>query len=199
MSHDSFRKRASTLEDEFFYRVDLELIEKLKDQQRVEAEEEALTAATGITDRGVLEELVEAQITSQSLLALTLFPAVHVAWANGFVETTERAAVLKAADQEGIAEETPSYELLRVWLKTPPSATLFKAWSDFIHAVQPTLSVSAFRKLHDAAMIRSRKVAEAAGGILGIGKVSKAEETRLKELDQVFLDAAAQPVEASKP
>ncbi len=190
MSRDAFHKRASTLEDEFFHRVDLQLIEKLNEQQKLEADEDALTIATGIGDRSVLAELIGVRMTPQTLLAFTLFPAVHVAWSNGYVQTAERAAVLKAADLVGIAAGTPSYELLEFWLKTPSTTELFHAWSQFIHAVRPTLSVSAFRELHDTALSRSREVTEAAGGILGIGKVSQAEEDRLRQLDEVFVDAA---------
>ncbi|MEZ6132466.1 MAG: hypothetical protein R3C59_27700 [Planctomycetaceae bacterium] len=190
MPRDIFRNRASALEDEFFHRVDQELIARLKQKEQQEADEDALTIATGITDRTVLDELLSVQITPQTLLAFQLFPAIHVAWASGYIQRAEREAVLKAAEHLGVVPETPAWELLQSWLQKKPSAELFEAWTDFIHALRPTMSVTAFRELHETSMTRARKVAETSGGILGIHRVSADEEARLADLEAVFADAA---------
>ena len=57
MTGDAFDRRESALEDEFFHRVDQELIAQLRAQHQHEAELDALQRATGISDRRVLEEL----------------------------------------------------------------------------------------------------------------------------------------------
>lgn len=197
MSRNAFNHRAQTLENEFFHRVDQELIIKLQEQHQLESDEDALTIACGIVDRKLLDELLAADITPKTLAAFSLFPAVYVAWANGYVEAAEKKAVLQAAHNLGLSEATPAHQLLECWLQQKPAKALVAAWKDFIHAARPTLSVTAFRELHEGAMKRAHKIAEAAGGILGIGRVSTKEKEALAELEAVFADAAAAAEPAS--
>ncbi len=191
MPHNVFHKRASALENEFFHRVNQKLVAELQQQQTQEVDENALTIATGIADRSVLDELISVQVTSKTLIAFSLFPAIYVAWADGHVETAEREAVLKSAEHLGVSPASPGYELLQSWLYEKPSVELFRAWEDFIHAIRPTLSVKGFRDLHEGMTRRVRKVAEAAGGILGVHKISQGEEAAIEELNAVFADASA--------
>ena len=191
MPRNTFHKRASALEDEFFHRVDQKLIERLRQQHDREVDEDALTIATGISDRSLLDELINLKITSKSLIAFSLFPAIYVAWADGHVEIAERKAVLKAARQLGVTPESAAFELLQSWLSTKPSAQLFRAWGDFIHALRPTLSVKGFRELHEGVVRRARVVANAAGGIFGVHKVAPSEQAAIDKLHAVFADANA--------
>lgn len=191
MSKHTFHSRAQALEDAFFHRVDEELVIRFQERHQQECDEDALAIATGIIDRELLDELLAIEITPKTLMAFSLFPAVFVAWANGFVEQAEREAVLKAAHQQGIIAGCPAHELLESWLQKKPTAELVTAWKDFIHAIRPTISASAFRELQDAAMKRAYDIAEAAGGFLKLLSVSAKEKTTLNELDAVFADAAS--------
>lgn len=191
MTGNAFERRESALEDEFFYRVDQELIAQLKAEQQHESELESLQETTGIGDRHVLEELRTAQITSRTLAAFSMFPAVYVAWADGHVERAEREAVLKAARHQGIFSVSPAYDLLESWLCMKPHAELLEAWKDFIHALRPTVSDLTFREMKHVALERAESVARAAGGFLGLATVSKAEKAALAELHAVFDDAIA--------
>lgn len=192
MPRNAFDKRASALEDEFFHRVDQKLIERLHQQHDREVDEDALTIATGISDRNLLDELINLKITSKSLIAFSLFPVIYVAWADGHVEVAERKNVLEAARRLGVIPESAAFELLESWLSTKPSAELFRAWVDFIHALRPTLSVKGFRELHEGVIERSREVAGAAGGILGIHKAAQSEQAAIEKLHTVFADANAE-------
>ena len=154
-------------------------------------EEESLEYATGIVDRQVLKELRKAEITPRTLVAFSIFPAVFVAWADGHVETAERKAILKAAQDQGIFAVSPSYELLESWLRMRLSKELIAAWKDFIHAIRPTISDQAFRQLRHSALKRAESISKAAGGFLGIHSVSSAEQSALAELNDVFDDASA--------
>ena len=196
MSGQTFARRAQALEDEFFRRVDQELIVKLQEQYQLERDEDALAIASGIVDRKLLDALLAAGITPKTLVAFALFPAVYVAWSDGHVELAEKKAILQAAHATGIAEGTPAHKLLECWIREKPSAELFKAWKDFIYAARPTLSVAGFRDLHHSAMKRADAIAEAAGGFLGVGSISAKERAALEELEAVFVDAAR---EASVP
>ena len=186
MLEGSFRKRGNALEDEFFHRVDVELIRRWKVRHEEEVADEALQQAIGITDQHVLKELRQAEITPGTLVALSLFPAIYVAWADGHVELAERRAILRAADDLGIAEDSPSHALLECWLKRKPRQELVTTWKDFIHAIQPTLSETAFNELKQASIQRAEEIARAAGGFLGIGAVSTEEKSALTELREVF-------------
>ena len=190
MLNHAFHHRSRALENEFFRRVDHELVVKVQEQYPLEVDEDALAIACGICDRKLLDELLAAEITPKTLTALSLLPAVYVAWANGYVEAVERKAVLDAAHSVGVCEGTPAYELLECWLKLRPTDRLIEAWKEFIHASRPTLSVDAFRQLRDSAMTRARDIASAAGGFLGIGSVSAMEKAALMELEGVFTHAA---------
>lgn len=189
MSKHALERRAQALENEFFHEVDHQLVVKLTKHYEHESDQDALTMASGIVDREVLAELVANEITPKTLAAFSMFPAIHVAWANGFVTNEEREAVLRAADAQGIAEGSPAHLLLESWLTKKPSAELLAAWKKFIHAIFPTVSKSAFEDLRDAAMNRAHDIAEAAGGFLNILSISAEEKATLKELEATFLDA----------
>ena len=190
MPRNAFNQRASALEDEFFHRIDQQLILKLKKQHELEEDEIALTVATGIEDKEILRELTDVQITPKTLMAFSLYPSIHVAWASGRVERPEREAVLKGAENAGVVPGSPAHFLLQSWLERKPSAELFKVWKDFIHATRPVMSDVAFRELHAAAARRAKDIAEAAGGFLGFNRISKAECAAITELEAVFKDAS---------
>ena len=192
MPQNTFHRRAQTLENEFFHRVDQELVVKLQERHQLESDEDALTIACGIVDRDLLDELLAADITPKTLAAFSLFPAVYVAWANDSVELAEKEALLQAADSVGLSKGTPAHQLLECWLQQRPAQKLVTAWNDFIHAARPTVSAVGFRELHEAAMKRAHQIAEAAGGILGIGCVSAKENAALAELEAVFAEAEAE-------
>lgn len=198
MSKHVFERRAQAFENEFFHRADQQLVAKLQEQHRLECDEDALAIASGIVDRETLDELLAINITPKTLAAFALFPAVHVAWANGPVQRPEREAVLRAAHDQGISDESPAHQLLDSWLKRKPSAELFSAWKDFIHAIRPTISLAAFQELRDAAMKRAHDIAEAAGGLMNVLSVSPKEKATLEQLDAVFAHAAGKAETAAR-
>ena len=182
----TFARRAQALEDEFFYHVDQELIRKLDEQHQLEVDQDALAMATGICDRQVLTELLDAEITPATLMAFSLFPAVFVAWANGYVEVNERKLIVDAAHEAGVEDDSPAGKLLSDWLKRRPSEQLFTTWKDFVHAVRPTLTQAAFTEMMESSMRRAESTARSAGGFMGMCTVSGKEKEALAELRAVF-------------
>ena len=128
-------------------------------------------------------------ITSETVVALSLVPLVAVAWADRIVDTRERDAVLDAAHECGLSNDSASWQLLSHWLHNKPSEKLFAAWKSYAEALAPTLSSEQLQRLRQDISNRTREVAEAAGGILGLGSVSKAEEKVINDVQQ-----ALQPV-----
>ena len=189
MPHNAFRKQASALENEFFQEVEEELMIELYQRSATDGAADTVANVTGIADKNVLDELQSVQITPKTLMAFSLFPAIHVAWADGNVESAEKAALLKSAEQLGLVSTSPAFRLLQSWLCRKPAEELFHAWTKFVHAARPVLSDAAFQELRSAATKRARGIAEAAGGLLGFHKVSKAEEAAIAEMEAVFAHA----------
>ena len=86
------------LEDSFFGRDGGGLRERLREAERTRtARMESLAEVSGITDVEVLEKLVGLGVRSETLTALSLYPLVAVAWADGHVDRHERETVLQGA------------------------------------------------------------------------------------------------------
>lgn len=146
----------------------------------------ALREASGITDEATLRRLAGLGIRPETLAALTMIPIVEVAWADGQMDERERDAILGGAEAVGIEPGSPSYGLLRIWTEDVPAPDLFVAWRDLIGALRGELAADECARLREKLVGRARTVAEAAGGILGIGAVSAEEEKILTSLDRAF-------------
>lgn len=189
MSESRFEAQAEMLEREFYRGIDRELIVEVQGYIEQHAAEGTSTIP-GLSSLKILSELQAAEITPKTLMAFSLFPSIHVAWSDGNLADKEKDAILKAAESTGVISGSPAYGLLNSWLNKKPGPELFNAWRDFVVAIRPVLSETAFQELRDAATERARSVAETAGGFLGVFSISAAEEAALKELQQVFTSAA---------
>jgi hypothetical protein len=178
-------KDSKNLEDAFFLKEDKKLIQKLREMKEMEESKSALAEASGIKNEAVLKRLVEMGIHAEILAALAVVPLVEVAWADGSVKQAEKEAVLQAVDTSGEASEIV-HELLQSWLQRRPGPSLLEAWSHYVEGLCEVLSESEKESLKQDLLGRARKVAEAHGGFLGFGKVSKAEEKILVRLEQAF-------------
>jgi hypothetical protein len=189
MPEDHFRSQANLFEQTFYADTNHSIVIELQQQFTLDTLEETIAAATGIVAREVVQELLALEITPMTLMAFSLFPAIHVAWADGHIEAAEQADILKSAERLGIIESSPTFSLLESWLSTEPSDELFAAWKSFIHSARPVLSDVAFFELRDAAIKRAQHVARAAGEVLAFHNVSKKEQAAIGELAAVFAEA----------
>ncbi len=187
MSWEETDGKRNALEEIFFSKQNRELIEKMKAQlTRVDICKE-LTKISGISDQKILDKLYEAGIRPSTLIALSLLPLVLVAWADGDIDQKERDAILKAAGEHGIDIENPAYQHLNVWLKQAPPEKTFETWQHYVQGLSQALGEGAFHQLHTDIMNRTRAVADSAGGFLGLGSKSSAEEKiMIDKLDVVF-------------
>ncbi|GGG29281.1 hypothetical protein GCM10010964_16440 [Caldovatus sediminis] len=188
MSDEFLGDRKRALEEAFFAKENERLRQRLRQADETKARKQALAAASGISDEAVLERLVALDLGSDTLAALSLVPLVMVAWADGSIEEKEREAVLAAAaETAGTGGREVDCELLDRWLKQPPPRELVAAWTDYARAVSASLDDAARQALKAEVVGRARRVAEAAGGFLGLGRrVSAAERAVLERLEQVF-------------
>lgn len=187
MSDRFLDDRRAGLEEAFFARQNEELRRRLVEAGVQSDRRQALAAASHIQDAAVLDRLLELGLGAETLSALTLVPLVLVAWADGDLSDLERDALMEAAAQEGIHHATPGHALLEGWLRAKPGPQLAAAWKDYVRALTKPLDLDARRELEHQVMSQATKVADAAGGFLGLtSRVSVAEREMLSDLSAAF-------------
>lgn len=186
MDDDSLQKRGNALEAQFFSEVDRKLVEKLRAEIAHKTAADRLKSSTGLQDDAVISELLGLGINDETLSALALFPLVWVAWADGTVEPAERAAILKAAADAGIESRSAAAALLEVWLKKSPSEEVATAWVDYVRALKAAAGSATVQRIKQSVLERAARVADSAGGILGLGRVSAKERGVLQRLERAF-------------
>jgi hypothetical protein len=187
MTRDILAERGRALEYEFFHRLDQLLVQRMRETLESEKRRQMLAEFTGIADQAVLDELVAFGLRPETLAAFSLFPLVQVAWANGCIHRQERLVALGSVESVGCGRGSLGYRLMEEWLNERPNAKLARAWRDYVAAFLQTLTSQARRTLGREILERARQVACAAGGVLGIRRVSAAERRVLAELEQTLV------------
>jgi hypothetical protein len=139
-----------------------------------------------MTDDAVIDKLVALGLRGNTVAALSLVPLIAVAWADGTIQEDEREAILQGAHGKGLEQGTPGYELLGRWLETKPEEALLDAWEGYIKALTGQLNDEQTRLLKTQIVGFAKLVAGAAGGVLGFGKVSGAEQKVLARIEAAF-------------
>lgn len=181
---DGFRERERALEESFFHARNQELLAQLKKKLAADNAKQAIREICQISDDAVLDKLAATGIGGESFAAMSLVPLVLVAWADGKIDIEERRAIMSAANSEGI--HSVCLDLLEQWLSQRPEPVLKEAWIAYIGALADQLSRAELRQLESTVMGRAEKVAKAAGGVLGLNRISTSEQALLKELKAAF-------------
>src|ERR1700752_223416 len=181
MANDA-TNRGRRLEEDYFHRKEKELIEKLRQRREADAQQKELAEGSGIANEEILKTLQELGYTRDTVLLLPLVPLISVAWADDKVSGPERELIIEAARLRGIAEDTAAYKQLNNWLSNRPS-------DEFVEQTLRVISALADTELSDEKETRRQnllglatRVAEASGGILGLGKVSGEEQALLDRI-----------------
>src|SRR5687768_16278843 len=95
---------ARSREDEYFWKKDQELIEKMRRAAAADQARREIGAKAGIDDPELAAELEALGFTVETVLLLPLIPLVQVAWAEGGVSAAERQLIVKLARSRGVAE-----------------------------------------------------------------------------------------------
>jgi hypothetical protein len=181
--HSALEERGRALEDQFFDKENKEKMAAMKAKLDSQASREDL----GMTDDAVLDKLVNLGLKANTIAALSLVPLIEVAWADGEIQDNERTAILQGAHGKGLEQGTDGYDLLQAWLKKKPSTELLDAWEGYIKALASQLNEEQNRLLKNQIVGFAKMVAAAAGGFLGIGRVSSAEEKILARIEAAFV------------
>jgi hypothetical protein len=186
---DALKARGKALEDQFFQRESERLMKKLKATFEQEVTAEKLKAATGITNPELLERLVGLQVRGETMAAFWLTPLIEIAWADGKLDDKERFLILQAASHTGIDKGSPAHELLEQSLREKPTAERRKVWRAYARDLAGRLDANERRVTREDLIRRTRAVAEASGGFLGMGqKVSANEQKVLDAIAEAFPD-----------
>ena len=183
--------RGSRLEDLFFEKEDVLLVEQRRRLAQMERTQGVLAEISGIGDCEVLTRLVELEVSPDLLAALAIVPLIEVAWADGEVREHEAVAVLAGAEGSGIAKGSANHILLQEWLRHRPPKAMLEAWTYYAAGLCEALSDQQRESLRHDLLLRARRVAEAAGGFLGLtSRVSGQERAVLARLEAALAPPA---------
>ena len=186
MTDDSLHDRGKAMEDVFFHDVDQKLMDQMKAELAADQDRTELVAATGIEDTEVINRLLDHGISAETLATVGLIPLIAVAWADDKMEPAERDAVLRAARESGIVEGNASYRLVSNWLTHRPDSEFLQTWKDYVQSLKQTLDATSLAQVQKSVITRAQRVANAAGGFLGLGRTSAVEQQVIDDLNATF-------------
>lgn len=187
---DLWDERRRSYESEYFQRRERELIEKMRARARELADEHQMGQAAGISDDDVLAALHDLGYTRETVTLVHLVPLLQVAWIDGSVSPAERAGILEAARLRGVEESTPAHRQLVSWLDRKPLDGFFEDTLRLIGNLLAAMPDDARTKAKTTLLAYANAIAEASGGILGLGNKVSAEE-------RAVIDRIAREVETA--
>ena len=178
---------AVDLEAAFFAQENERLLKRLREKAERDEQREALRAVVKSDNDEHLEHLLDLGVRAETALAVTLIPLAVVAWADGNVESREREAITKAAEERGIEPDSPAHQLLDTWLSRKPSDQLVEMWKKYVRTIFAQFDENEQKTAKEEMLGTARAVAEASGGFLGLtSKISAAEQAALEDLESTF-------------
>jgi hypothetical protein len=180
--HDGVAKRGRALEEDYFRKRDLELIEKIRKAGAAEQVRKDLGRQAGLDDPQLLQELQDLGFTPETVGLLPLVPIIQIAWAEGGITKAERELILRLARSRGVEVGSAADQQLTEWMTNRPAEDVFVRARRLIRAMldsgsAPTADLNA----HDLVKY-CEEIASASGGILGIGRISAEERALLSSI-----------------
>ena len=175
-------------EEAFFMRRNRELIAQMKERMAEQEQARLIRETTGVADEHILAALAHLGVTVETAPALHLVPLLHVAWADGEIQASERDLLLSAADSTGLTDG-PARAYFESMLTTRPTDEFFAAALDFIGAILKALPPQESAKARDNLEHFAWRVADAAGGLFGlVWNVDDAEKNVLRDIARKLSD-----------
>jgi hypothetical protein len=179
--------RGRVLEDLFFFKQDVALVEKKRQIQKIERNLKTLSGISGIANETILRKLSELDIRLEVLATLSVIPLIEVAWAGGEIDDQQREAVLTIAENLGIFGGHLDVRLFEHWLRNQPPRGMIESWIYYMQGLCQLLDESERQALKSDLLHRARKVVEAECSPAGKkSKVSRRKEDALLRLERAF-------------
>jgi hypothetical protein len=170
-------------EDDYFHKKEQELIKKMRRQAESEAEHRQMAETIGIADPEILDDLDELGYTHETVSLLYLVPLVQMAWIDGHVTQRERQQFFEMTRLSGVEKDGPAYRQVLDWLDHRPSEEFFQKTLRVIRDTLQVLAPEKRKAIKQDLLSCCTRIAEASGGILGVGsKISQAEQELLKQI-----------------
>lgn len=180
--------REKAMEDTYFRQQDARLVDRLRQEARLDDIAKALRDKLEVDNPELLARARETGLTADTAVALFVAPLVQVAWAGGSVTKQERDAVLRLARARGIEAKSPAYSQILEWLETRPSDELFDTAVEVVKSGFSVLPLAEREERIKRVVNACREVAEASGSeiarLIGLGDgVSRDEASTLDAIN----------------
>jgi hypothetical protein len=182
MDPNDLTRGAVNLEEAFFTGHNARLLEEMRKNEEQKKRREMLRRVVDIQDEAFLDRLVTLGIGPETAMALRLIPLVFVAWADGSIDEKEREAILDAATRQGVAAEDTARRVLKDWLERRPGDRLLALWKEYVRHIWGRFTPDEQLRMRKNLLDSARDVAAAAGGFLGMAKISAVEQRVLDDL-----------------
>ncbi|MGB7328956.1 MAG: hypothetical protein WBD31_29015 [Rubripirellula sp.] len=146
----------------------------------------SLRQAAGIDDGELLDRLVDAGFTSDTVPALQLAPIALIAWASDSVSDEESQAAVWSIYENRLFSHPAAASRVQSWIDVRPDESLWGLWQDYTECRLQSLP-SVVRQLVGKQLLQQASdVALASGGFLGVGKICAAEQAILDTIRSVY-------------
>jgi hypothetical protein len=196
MDKDSLKERGRALEEGYFRTQDAKLLDKLREDARLEEIVLALAQQLEVENPDLLRRVIALGITLDTGPAFLLAPLVQVAWAEGKVTDRERDTVLRLAAARGVEPGSPAHAQLLRWIEERPSDALFDTAMEVIRNGLAVLPTEEREQRLKRIVQACQEVAEASGGlarVLGLGSGVSTEEDALLTAISTMLRGSREP------
>ena len=165
-------------EEKYFLAVDAETRRKLRatleDNAKALEVAGSIAAAIATDDKAVAEQIRKLGFDGETARVFDLLPLVHVAWADGSVQSSERKEIMRIVAKRGLAPDSAGARVLASLLDDrPPEAFMRQSREILRHLLARTEGRA------DDIVELCMKVAAASAGFLGLGERIDDDERRL--------------------
>lgn len=172
-------------EDEYFHRLDAELIERMRNRAASEERRMRLAQESSVNEPTILETLEDLGYDHTTVMLLFLVPMVMVAWTDDSVTQAERDRILALAALRGVRTDTPAYRRLMGWLDRRPPNELFQRNLDVIELIFRSLPDNERKVCREALLLCCREVAIASCGLFGWkSRICASERRAIEEISR---------------
>ncbi|HWB78290.1 MAG TPA: hypothetical protein VG755_25165 [Nannocystaceae bacterium] len=165
-------------EEKYFLAVDAETRRKLREtlEDNAKALEVAGSIATAVEtdDKAIAEQIRKLGFDGETARVFDLLPLVHVAWADGSVQTSERKEIMKIVAKRGLGPDSPGARVLASLLDDRPPETFMRQSREILRNL-----IARTEGRADDIVELCMKVAAASAGFLGFGERIDDDERRL--------------------